>query len=370
MKFLILLLTLQVLVSQARAQENSPESIPARALRSNSEDPQNRVEALVEVFDPEAHSERIPLRPPMSDRNWQKWAGPMLDKKYGIKRKDSLWVISQRLFGTPYVWPKLWQLNAQFGNPHLIDPGIVLRFQPGNLNSAPSLALKILGEESEYPLPVLIAQSPPLSLLEKVQYLFLSQQEGETPPLRIFFFEKSPQILRRLPRAPEEKGLYYALGVQGDINLPDGVYQIVSDSKSQGSEIIEWKGSVEVKDRRFTISRGFREINEGDGIIQYDFSLPMYSVRMEELDPDVAKRSQIILGVEGAQMIAGENQFLGVRFLSAEGGPSPGAIIPIFRGDREIAKAVLAHRQGRYGTLLIIYSEFGVSDRETLAPKN
>ena len=44
-----------------------------------------------------------------------------------VVKGDTLWGICQGLYGNPWVWPKVWQLNPFITNPHWIYPGTKLR---------------------------------------------------------------------------------------------------------------------------------------------------------------------------------------------------------------------------------------------------
>ena len=50
--------------------------------------------------------------------------GPEMGIRYTVKKGDTLWDISEKFFGSPWVWPELWEMNSkQVMNPHLIFPG-------------------------------------------------------------------------------------------------------------------------------------------------------------------------------------------------------------------------------------------------------
>lgn len=48
-------------------------------------------------------------------------------KTYTVIKGDTLWDISAVFLEQPWLWPKLWRVNPEVSNPHLIYPGDILR---------------------------------------------------------------------------------------------------------------------------------------------------------------------------------------------------------------------------------------------------
>ncbi|WP_440887236.1 LysM peptidoglycan-binding domain-containing protein [Vibrio sp. WZ-1] len=61
-------------------------------------------------------------------------------KTYVVVKGDTLWDISALYLDSPWLWPRLWQVNPEIDNPHLIYPGDKLSLVW--INGQPVLSLK------------------------------------------------------------------------------------------------------------------------------------------------------------------------------------------------------------------------------------
>ena len=89
-------------------------------------------------------------------------------KTYVVKKGDTLWDISEIFLNQPWLWPKLWRLNPEVNNPHLIYPGDVLRL--------------VFDENGQ---PMLVKGKPELKWSPKVRTQLKDQSPISTLPLHI-----------------------------------------------------------------------------------------------------------------------------------------------------------------------------------------
>jgi len=85
----------------------------------------------------------------LGDDKWTQVAGDKAEENYSLQQGDTLWDISSKFFGNGFYWPKVWQLNDQITNPHMVRVGNSLKFQPGSTTAAPSLAVEENTEKQE-----------------------------------------------------------------------------------------------------------------------------------------------------------------------------------------------------------------------------
>ncbi len=311
---------------------------------------------------------RVPLRPPMSDANWVRWVGPLTQKDYKIRRGDSLWTVSERLFGNPHLWPKIWQLNARITNPHIIERGMTLNFSPGNPGSAPELAFRNDPSESGkdvsiYPLTKLEKKR---TLLELIDETLRRQISTSHPPFQYFLLDNKPQEITKLPPVLERSGRRFF--VEGDrfrLDIPDGVFpivrtRVVTERFVRGHRV-RWLGLVSVRNKQAEIVKAFAELEAGDEVVRRRFQLSPLAIHRDTLGPEYREETSLVMLEDGAETHGGHGNMMGVLFPAIGVGPRPGALLEVQVGATRRVQALLVDRDQRFGTLWIVDGDQEVS---------
>jgi hypothetical protein len=145
---------------------------------------------------------------PTSDEAWDKAVGARKSEVYKVEKGNTLWDISNTFFGDPNFWPKLWSLNnGSILNPHEITPDMNIKFYPGTMMDAPTLA--VAGKDGEAPTEA-----------EADKVVEPSLTEPAIPPSR----RKHTPVLGALPNS-----------------LPKGRFGVYDDSTSVQVEFKETK---------------------------------------------------------------------------------------------------------------------------------
>lgn len=92
------------------------------------------------------------------ESEWNEIAMKSQVGKYTISSGDTLWDISNKLFGSGFYYSKVWSLNPYITNPHEIKPGMVLVFDTGDSNRMPEIQVggfqnsttELLGENFDF----------------------------------------------------------------------------------------------------------------------------------------------------------------------------------------------------------------------------
>lgn len=82
---------------------------------------------------------------PTEEGQWLNMIGSMKSEIYRIQKGDTLWGISEVLFGDGQFWPKIWSVNNKIENPHLIKEGNQIQFVMGTESDAPMFTVSETG---------------------------------------------------------------------------------------------------------------------------------------------------------------------------------------------------------------------------------
>ncbi|HTO70262.1 MAG TPA: LysM peptidoglycan-binding domain-containing protein [Myxococcota bacterium] len=81
---------------------------------------------------------------------------------YKVQKGDTLWSISQRYLGTPWIWPSVWKENeAKIANPHWIYPGDLIWISEGSMRKLTPEEAARLAAAGQAPAPEPAAPAAP-----------------------------------------------------------------------------------------------------------------------------------------------------------------------------------------------------------------
>lgn len=81
------------------------------------------------------------VRKRVSKSDWESRLKAYNRQSYIVQKNDWLFKIARKLFGSGFYYPKIWAINNYITNPHEIEPGMVLIFNMGDMDSLPEVRL-------------------------------------------------------------------------------------------------------------------------------------------------------------------------------------------------------------------------------------
>ena len=109
-------------------------------------------------------------------------------KSYVVAKDDTLWTISEKFLKDPWLWQKLWRVNSEIENPHMIYPGDTLNLlfddqgQPMLVKGKPSLKLSPSIRKSQKNVnPVETISLNMVAPFVKYDTIFSEQELSESP---------------------------------------------------------------------------------------------------------------------------------------------------------------------------------------------
>ncbi|MGL4830666.1 MAG: LysM peptidoglycan-binding domain-containing protein [Vibrio sp.] len=239
-------------------------------------------------------------------------------KTYTVVKGDTLWDISALYLDSPWLWPRLWQVNPEIDNPHLIYPGdkLTLFWRDGQ----PVLSLKPMRK-----------LSPQVRVLEK--QAVPTVQEGLVLPYlqsdRLMAQAALQDSVRVIGSSDGRKYLtkqdqLYITGVQTEKKW--GIYREVAQYQRDDEVMVALRlvatGELTTTESNFS---GLTLQEQNQEILANDIALPEVEIEERQLSttfypqPAPAGSEAHILGsLEGSQY-AGQNQVVVVDQGSSDG---------------------------------------------------
>lgn len=142
--------------------------------------------------------------------HWSAWdAAPTAPEGvtlHVVQPGDTLWALSERLYGDPYAWPQLWERNQYIRDAHWIYPGDVLI-----VGEQPTTVEEVAERQVEPPPPPVVAE-----------------EDTDTEPDWMKLVAKAGP-----PQALGSESDIYCSGFVGDMNEPFGYRVIGSEYDNQ-----------------------------------------------------------------------------------------------------------------------------------------
>jgi hypothetical protein len=197
------------------------------------------------------------------DEAWPQASQGREAESYGVQAGDSLWDISVTLFGNPYFWPKIWQINSGITNPHEIRPGDPLVFVEGDMQAAPQLTQgeAAPGEEPVDEMP------PEEELLAEIPELPVEQEQR--PPLLEVPPSLAPWHLTTKKVDDFEANLISRVASQVP-NVMRLTSYVVEQEPAEAGKIIEIEMGTDTANLYQSVFVESNEIGVGDNLVSYE----------------------------------------------------------------------------------------------------
>ncbi|MFH0809211.1 MAG: LysM domain-containing protein [Pseudomonadota bacterium] len=255
--------------------------------------------------------------------------------EYMVRAGDSLWDVSARFFGTPWVWPKLWEQNPQVTNPNVLEPGLRLRLYVEGYQilpaarSAAAQPAATPGAVSANPFEYLADTTGIGSLIEDVGYLATEKMppmgriSGDKDPLRTTVSEGDLVFVRFDAHKPQTGDLFRVLSVSEE-PIVHPITEELMGYKHTFPAVLE---VVEVNGQTATakVIQAHREFEVGDGVVSW-FPMPK-AVTLKKCTRRVEGR--LITGQRPTHCVSQGN--LVFLDLGSELGIEPGDVFDVWR---------------------------------------
>lgn len=145
---------IEVAPEEPKEEQAAEPAVPVEEPKADNDTPDEEFEARLSRIYKQFYASRV------TDTEWFQIIGPKASEKYTVQNGDSLWGISQTFFGNGFFWPKLWQLNADYTNPHVLEVADSIQFSPGSVAVEPTINLTQTSSKFNEPDPPKASVTP------------------------------------------------------------------------------------------------------------------------------------------------------------------------------------------------------------------
>lgn len=240
---------------------------------------------------------------------------PDAPKSYIVKKGDTLWDISGIFLNQPWLWPKLWRLNPEINNPHLIYPGDELRL--------------VFDKNGQ---PMLVKGKPELKWSPKIRTQLKDQNPISTLPLHVI----APFMRYDSIKSDEEISMLpYVIGSnEGHKSSIDGFKVYVNDDLVVGQSYAIYHKGTAIIDPKSSELLGYniRLVGTGKAIHTGDIS----NRKPSTIYVDGAKRE--IRSGDFVAPVNDDQQYPSIFKMQAANSDVEGVIVTSANQVREFAK--------------------------------
>ncbi len=294
----------------------------------------------------------LPVGPATVAPHWSKYDYPKSVPEgapyHIIERGDTLWDLSSRYLGSPYLWPQIWNENKYVTDAHWIYPGDPLVMPKVALISDQAGAAGAdvgLSDEEGVPAGGATADTGtllyPLTEEHALQCSAYVVSEKEDDSLRILGSEQG----RDKVVMTERDIVYLNRGGNAGVKAGD-VYQFhrvaykvkhPDSGKTVGTkiEVTGWGRVVLVTDESASVEveRACDDITEGNYLKPFEKQNVPLALRRQPADrltPPSGKADGWVVDIADDHVTAGDNSFVTID-LGSEAGLAPGNLLTVYR---------------------------------------
>jgi hypothetical protein len=283
-------------------------------------------------------------------RHWSKNPYPESipegESYYLVVRGDTLWDISKRFLGNPYLWPQLWDYNKYIRDAHWIYPGDPILFpklalvgaRAGEPGLAPGEEEGLPGEPGALPPGAVLYPVSEEFTMQCAHYIVPGSEDeslyvigSEDGATKIAFTERDILYLNKGSNAGVRPGDVYTLHHRAyPVKHPENGRKLGNKVETTG-----WTRVILVQENSATavVEAACADIHSGDyakPLEKPNVPLALRRAPADRTTPPTGKAHGFVVDISDDSSIAGTGHLVSID-LGADTGIAPGNILSVYR---------------------------------------